>query len=118
MFEERDDALDFLISFDGTEHRMQRGYLMRILAHKINPTPRMPHGISYKLSLFDREGTRVLAYENGHSHYSGKRGRIVGRKTEWDHSHSESVSCDYEFESCEKLIQDFWDAVNQRLELN
>jgi hypothetical protein len=61
------DPLDFLLDLDGEVIVQERGYWVKIEARKRNPSPHVPHGIDYSLTLHDRYGKRVLGFDNAHA---------------------------------------------------
>jgi hypothetical protein len=54
------DPLDFLLDLDGEVIVQDRGYWVKIEARRRNPSPQVPHGIDYSLTLHDKYGKRVL----------------------------------------------------------
>jgi hypothetical protein len=81
---------------------------------KVKPTPRIPHGISYSLTLHDRNNTRVFGYDNAHSVKRNFKARkkYTARKICWDHKHHQNTVTEYIFESASQLINDFWKNVD------
>ena len=74
-----------LLDLDGTEIELMDGqYYAKFEAHRVEPSPEVPHGIKYSLTLQDRTGQRVLGFDNAHP-IKIKKGRFVERPTEADH---------------------------------
>jgi len=63
------------------------------------PSPDRPHGYKYRLNYCTADGTTRVRYDNE----TGKG----------DHKHIDRTELPYEFESLEKLFQDFANDVNR-----
>lgn len=110
-------GLDLLLDLNGTEVNREDGYTWRIDAWLVSPTKDIPHGIKYRLTLHNKYGTRVMGYDNAHAvKVSGKR-LVAGTKRPYDHKHrtSHDKGVPYEFESAAKLVQDFFNAVDETI---
>jgi len=83
-------------------------------ASRVTPTPQIPHGIRYSLTLHDRNNTRVLGLDNAHT-FKPKKKKYGARKITWDHNHKMDRVYPYEFESASYLIKDFWEGVEEIL---
>ena len=72
-------------------------------------SPHVPHGIKYSLTLHDRNGTRVLGYDNAHGLRQGGRG-FAGRRLVYDHKHRAATdrAIPYRFETPQQLLEDFF----------
>lgn len=67
------DPLDFLLDLDGEVIVQDDGYWVKIEARKRSPSPQVPHGIDYSLTLHDKYGRRVLGFDNAHAAPKGGR---------------------------------------------
>lgn len=88
----------------------ENGYWVKFEARKTNTTNQKPHGISYSLTLHDRNNSRILGYDNAHKYKPPKKGRnkYKAKKITWDHKHFREKIESYEFESASQLLDDFW----------
>lgn len=102
---------EMLLSLNGEIYPMEKGYWVKIEATRVEPTPQRPHGISYSVTLHDRNNTRILGYDNAHATKPKRKGYGV-KKITWDHAHKVAVVTDYEYDSAAKLLEDFWTEVN------
>lgn len=111
----RDPGLDSLLDLNGECFRMDNGYWTKIEAWRVTPTPQIPHGIRYCLTLHDRYNKRVFGYDNAHAPPSRSRGKYKGRIVEFDHSHQSAADTGtpYAFVSAQQLVDDFFNAVNR-----
>ena len=111
----QDAQLQTLLDLDGMIYPLENGYWVKFRAQKVEPTSRIPHGISYSLTLHDRNNTRVLGYDNAHGIKRKKKGRkkYAARKLSWDHKHHQSEVAEYHFESASQLLIDFWENVDR-----
>jgi hypothetical protein len=82
----RHDPLDFLLDLDGEVIVQDSGYWVKIEARRRDPSPQVPHGIDYSLTLHDKYGKRVLGFDNAHA-APKKSGRFSPRRVEYDHWH-------------------------------
>jgi hypothetical protein len=107
--------LQALLDLDGTEIELMDGqFFTKFEVHKVEPSPAVPHGIKYSLTLHDKMGKRVLGFDNAHP-IKIKKGRFVERPTEADHWHygpGEAVK-KYRFQGPGKLLVDFWAEVEK-----
>ena len=109
-----DASLKTLLDLNGEVFPMDNGYWTKFEAYRVTPTPHIPHGIRYSLTLHDRNNTRVLGFDNAHTH-KPKEKKYGARKITWDHKHKIDRIYTYEFESASRLIEDFWAAVEEML---
>lgn len=73
--------LQALLDLDGTEIELMDGqYFAKLEAHTVEPSPEVPHGIKYSLTLHDKTGQRVLGFDNAHP-IKIKKGHFVERPT-------------------------------------
>jgi len=109
-----DAELQTLLDFNGIIYPLENGYWVKFSAKKVKPTPQIPHGISYSLTLHDRNNTRALGYDNAHSARRKLKGRkkYTARKISWDHKHHKDTVAQYDFESASQLLNDFWKNVD------
>ena len=111
----RHDPLDFVLDLDGEIIVQDSGYWVKIEARRRDPSPRVPHGIDYSLTLHDKYGKRVLGFDNAHA-APKKSGRFSPRRVEYDHWHPDGRSIEvYEFTDAGKLVEDFFAAVDRIL---
>ena len=105
-------GLELLLSLDGEIFPMESGYWTRFQVRRVAPSPQMPHGIRYSLTLHDRQNRRVLGFDNAHGVTDERKGRFQNRRVEWDHRHDRDRVSHYHFRSAAELIEDFWNAVD------
>jgi len=104
-------SLETLLSLNGEIYPMEKGYWVKFEAWKIEATPERPFGLSYSITLHDRNNTRILGYDNAHAVKTKKRG-FHARKTTWDHKHKMEMVTEYQFTAAGQLLEDFWKEVN------
>jgi hypothetical protein len=109
-----DASLDTLLDLDGEIFPMDNGYWTKFEAFRVTPTPQIPHGIKYSLTLHDRNNTRVVGFDNAHT-FKPKKNKYMARKITWDHKHKMEKVHPYEFELASRLIEDFWKDVEKIL---
>ena len=113
-YSREDVPLDTLLNLDGEIFPMDNGYWTKINASRVAPTPQIPHGVRYSLTLHDRNNTRVLGFDNAHT-FKPKKNKYGARKITWDHKHKTEKVHPYEFESASRLLEDFWKDVEEIL---
>ncbi len=86
-------------------------------AWSVAPSENIPHGIRYNLTLHNEYGTRVLGFDNAHGVKPPKKAKYSGKRKECDHKHrtASGKGIPYEFESCAKLLEDFFKAVDETI---
>lgn len=112
----RDTGLDYLLDLAGELIVHDDGTWIKIEARLLDqPTKGCPHGIKYSLTLHDRDGRRLLGFDNAHEIGAGKHSFYVGRRVEFDHKHSDEKVVPYQFQSAEQLLLDFFASVDRFL---
>lgn len=107
----RDETLDWLLSFDRRRYWLVNGWSIRFRAWTVNVNEARPFGIRYALTLHDVDGERLLGFDNAHS---------IPKTEVHDHRHPYKRIKDvkpYVFESADKLVVDFFDAVKGACDL-
>ena len=84
-------------------------------AKRVESSEAVPHGIRYSLTLHNKFGTRVLGYDNAHAVRPPKKFKFAGRRLPYDHRHrtSSDKGVPYEFESPQRLLEDFFAEVDR-----
>ncbi|MBW2569633.1 MAG: hypothetical protein JRD93_17175 [Deltaproteobacteria bacterium] len=113
-YSREDASLSALLDLDGEIFPMDNGYWTKFEVSRVTPTPQIPHGIRYSLTLHDRNNTRILGFDNAHT-FKPKKKKYGARKITWDHKHKMEKVCSYELESASQLLEDFWEAVEKIL---
>lgn len=108
-----DIGIETLLDLDGITYRLEAGYWVKFEARRVAPSQQMPHGISYSLTLHDRNNTRIIGFDNAHGCPSSKRKKFSGRKVTWDHRHKQEKIFPYEYETAAQLLTDFWEEVER-----
>jgi len=99
--------LEVLLNLHGEIFPMANGYWTKFEARKVEPTEQIPHGISYCLTLHDKNNRRVIGFDNAHA-VKPKRKKYGAQKVTWDHQHLREKISPYEFETAGQLLEDFW----------
>jgi hypothetical protein len=102
--------LENLLNLNGEIYPLENGYWIKFEVYQADPSPQVPHGINYSLSLHDKYNRRVIGFDNAHG-IKPKRKRFGARKITWDHKHQMEKVFEYEFESAGRLLEDFWSAI-------
>lgn len=113
----RDTDLDTLLHLDGVTHGLDtHGCWVKFEARRIEPTEHKPHGISYSLTLHNKNGKRIFGMDNAHKATDGKQ-NYKARVVEFDHLHADGKrrSTPYKFKSADKLITDFWKRADKKI---
>lgn len=106
--------LENLLNLNGEVFPMENGCWTKFEAYRVDPSQQIPHGISYSLTLHDKNNRRVIGFDNAHA-IKPKRKKYGARKVTWDHKHQQEKVFSYEFESAGQLLLDFWEAVEAYL---
>lgn len=113
--ENLDQTLDTLIELDGSVMEQECDYWVKIEAKRVDPTPFIPHGVRYSLTLHDKHGTRVLGYDNAHAVKPSGKFKFAGQRLPYDHKHrtSRDKGVPYTFQSAGALMTDFFSEVDR-----
>jgi|SRR6185437_1734223 len=121
MPKERVIGLKVLLDMNGGFPLAKDGVIYtKFDAKEVVPSIHIPHGISYSLTLHDRElgitadSSRIFGLDNAHG---GKftKNKYISRKIEWDHVHKFDRIYDYTFVDCEQLLNYYWENVRSIL---
>lgn len=114
----RDKDVETLLDLNGSIFDQGNGYWIKIEAWRVKPTPGIPHGIQYSLTLQEPYGTRILGFDNAHAVKPPKKFKYAGRILAYDHKHrhARDKGVPYEYTSAHQLLQNFFDAVDRVLE--
>jgi len=110
-----DHGIDTLPDLDGQVIDQGRGYWLKIEAWRVDPTPAVPHGIRYSLTLHEPYGKRILGYDNAHAVKPPKKFKYAGRILSFDHKHRHGTDkgVPYEFHDAHQLLSDFFSDVDR-----
>ncbi|MBI4923849.1 MAG: hypothetical protein HY834_19105 [Devosia nanyangense] len=108
MKKEADHALEFLLAFDGRVHHYPDGYLPRFEIKRVPASGERPHGLRYSFTLHGPDGKRLIGFDNAHI-VPVPGSKFKERPEAADHRHrtEDDAGRPYEFESAEKLLDDF-----------
>lgn len=103
-----ENALEFLLAFDGHVHHLEQGYWLRFVIRRGEATPQRPHGLRYSFTLHDRNGKRVMGFDNAHG-VSSRGARFRRPVVAHDHWHrtGDDAGRPYRFTSVDQLLTDF-----------
>jgi hypothetical protein len=120
-----DTGIENLLVLDGEiiEADAELEYFARFTACRADITKGRPHGIKYSLTLHDKDNQRLMGFDNAHAIEDKTKGKFSHHRkvTKWDHKHKfkdVNVVTPYEYESAEKLLCDFWAAVDKAIALD
>lgn len=113
----RDPGIETLLDLHDQVIDQGNGYWLKIEAWQIDPTPEVPHGIRYSLTLHELYGKRILGYDNAHAVKPPRKFKYAGRILAYDHKHrhSSDVGVPYEFQDAHQLLTDFFAEVDRVL---
>lgn len=109
-------ALQLLLDYDGKMQILSSGSYLKFEISLVAVTKRIPHGIKYSLTLHDKDGERLLGYDNAHPvpHQGAKFTKGPVASDHW-HRTSEDPGRPYQFISSEQLLIDYFDEVERIL---
>ena len=113
----RDWAVEWLLSIDQQRVGLESGYWWTVRAYEVELHEGQPYGLSYSITLHDPKGDRVLGFDNAHPvDVATGPARKSRRPVTWDHKHARGQrSVPYAFVSPARLVEDFFDAMNDYL---
>jgi hypothetical protein len=113
----RDTSLDTLLLLDGDTFfaDAEGEHWVKFAVKQVQVTPERPHGLSYSLTLHDKNGTRLLGFDNAHAIREGT-GPGARTRIEYDHRHSGETVRFYVYQNAATLLADFWTEVETILQ--
>ncbi len=112
-----DKTLENLLNLDGDKFIIDEGLGLWVKFEvKLTPISIRKHGIRYSLSLHNRNGKRIMGFDNAHEIEYGAK-RMVASKRIFDHFHydEKDKGRPYSYENAGKLLEDFWIEVEKRV---
>jgi hypothetical protein len=108
MTKQADHTLEYLLAFDGAVHHYPDGYYLKFEIKRVPASGERPHGLRYSFTLHAPDGTRLVGFDNAHV-VPEPGSKFKKRPKTADHWHrtEDDVGRPYEFESAEKLLDDF-----------
>jgi Family of unknown function (DUF6516) len=100
-----DEEVRRLLDFHRRLYWLVDGWSIRFRIVEVEESATRPHGLKYSFTLHDVDGTRLLGFDNAHG---------LARTLVYDHRHRFRRAAElvpYEFKSADKLICDFFEAV-------
>lgn len=108
--------IETLLALDGMVIEQAGGHWTKFEVREVAKTDEIPHGIRYSLTFHDRNGKRIMGFDNAHQVKGTKKGR--DRKTfDHRHRHAEDEGIVYTFIDAHQLLKDFWAEVDKILNL-
>jgi Family of unknown function (DUF6516) len=106
-----DSSLDALLSLDGEVFVIDPSgdHWVKFEVKRVEVSPDRPHGLRYSLTLHDRNGARLVGFDNAHK--AAASGPGSKRKTAFDHKHRLRTIRPYEYDNAASLLADFWKEV-------
>ena len=116
---EKDKTLENLLDLDGTKLVIDEelGLWVKFEA-KLTALSVRKNGVRYSLSLHNRDGCRMMGFDNAHAVLYGAK-RMVSPKRVFDHWHydEQDKGRPYQYLNAGQLMEDFWMEVGKRLVL-
>lgn len=114
---QRDPGLDTLIDLHGYVLGQDGGCWVKFEAYTVEPTPEIPHGIRYSLTLHNEYGNRIMGYDNSHAVKLPNKFKYAGQRLAYDHKHrhASDKGVPYEFKDASQLLTDFFSEVDRVL---
>ncbi|MFM9972024.1 MAG: DUF6516 family protein [Burkholderiales bacterium] len=111
-----DKSLDSLLLLDGETFFADKNgkYWVKFVAKKVSLTPTRPHGLYYSLTMHDKEGRRILGFDNAHA-IQEATGPGAQTRVAHDHRHIGKTVRFYSFRDAATLMTDFWKQVEMIL---
>ena len=104
----RDQSLDALLDLDGVVLVVdpEGGHWVKFVVTQVPVVPEKPHGLDYALTLHERDGKRLVCFDNSHPVSGRKRGEPQ------DHRHRLRTVRAYAWQGAAALLADFWATVD------
>ena len=66
------DGLESLLDLNGMCIAQEGGHWVKFDVFEVIPSPHIPHGISYSLTLHNKYNQRVMGFDNAHTQKAGR----------------------------------------------
>jgi len=120
MCDVKDKTLEHLLDLNGVRYVVDDalGLWVKFEIRKIKKIINKSSNIRYSLSLHDRFNKRIMGFDNAHAIEFGEK-RNVAPKRVFDHWHRdiEDKGRPYLYKNAAKLLEDFWNEVDKKIEL-
>lgn len=111
----QDRTLEYLLFLDGDVLFIDdQGHWVKFEVRRIEISPARPQGIEYSLTLHDASNQRLAGFDNAHAVRKSK-GPGGQYEVPYDHRHRYGTMKPYNYQNAAKLIEDFWELVDQVL---
>ncbi|MFI4940006.1 MAG: DUF6516 family protein [Burkholderiales bacterium] len=113
----RDGSLDALLLLDGdTFFADEDGeHWVKFAVKQVQATPERPHGLNYSLTQHNKDGTRLVGFDNAHPIREGS-GPGTKTRVAHDHLHGGEKVRFYTYQDAATLLADFWTEVEAILQ--
>ena len=110
-------GIETLLDLNGNIVQQERGYWIEIHVWRVESTIVIPHGIRYALTLHERDGNRIMGYDNAHAVKPSGKYKYAGQILPYDHKHRHITDkgVPYEFKDAYQLLSDFFADVDRIL---
>lgn len=107
-----DSSLDALLPLDGEIFFIDPSgnHWVKFEVKRVAVSPERPHGLRYSLTLHDKDGGRLVGFDNSHAVSSGS-GPAAKRAAAYDHKHRLRTIRPYDYADAASLLADFWTEV-------
>ena len=107
-----DSSLDALLCLDGEIFFIDPSgsHWVKFEIKRTEVSEARPHGLRYSLTLHDKDGERLVGFDNAHPVATGS-GPGAKRGVEFDHKHRLRTIRPYEYADAASLLADFWNEV-------
>lgn len=108
--------LENLLDYDGRKLLIVSGHFLKFEFKIVSKSERVPHGLSYSLTLHDPKGKRLVGFDNAHPvDHQGSAFVAAPKVSDHWHRTAKDTGRPYKFESTWKLMGDFFDEVEKTL---
>jgi Family of unknown function (DUF6516) len=110
-----DFGIETLLELNGNIIQQEHGYWVEIHTWRVEPSSLIPHGVRYALTLHQKNGARILGYDNAHSVIPSGKFKFASQMLPYDHKHRNIFDKGvlYEFKDAYQLLQDFFSDVDR-----
>jgi hypothetical protein len=112
---EQDHTLENVLDLDGSVFVIDElGHWVKFEVQRVVAGLERPQGIKYSMTLHDGSNERLAGFDNAHA---VRTSRGPGGKSllPCDHRHHYETEKPYKYENAVKLVEDFWNLVDQVL---
>lgn len=112
-----EESLERLLDYHGKVYILSSGHWLKFEVRRVEPSPKVPHGMAYSFTLHAPGGERLVGFDNAHP-VPHPGSSYTANPVESDHWHRDrnDPGRPYRFVDADRLVADFFEALERTLD--